>query len=373
MKNVIEKEKCCGCGACLDFCPNGSITMTQDDDGFLYPSINQNKCIDCEECIKSCPVINLKGKEKTEQNDAFAVFSKSKKVLEKSSSGGVFYHLAAKIINSGGTVFAAAYDENFKVIHKSAKTLDELEPLLKSKYVQSDMTGCFCEIRESLKNGSVLFCGTPCQCAAVKTNIKSDNLFVVSIACHGVPSPKTWENYLEWAQKENGAKLLECDMRDKSKGGWISYNFTLKFGNGKTRSTFYGKNKYFDVYIKNKGLRNTCYSCEFKGDNDIADITLADCWGAGEMLKKYNSLGTSAVSIKSRKGGELFKKITDEVVTQNLDFHKLQVFNPMIVSSATMPNDNKYNFNFEEMEKPKIGLMTRVFTIKNRLKMLFKK
>lgn len=51
-----EKSKCCGCWGCYNICPKSAITMEQDNEGFLYPSIDENVCIDCKMCLKVCPI-----------------------------------------------------------------------------------------------------------------------------------------------------------------------------------------------------------------------------------------------------------------------------------------------------------------------------
>ncbi|KAA3295388.1 F420H(2):quinone oxidoreductase, partial [Akkermansia sp. BIOML-A6] len=47
MDQIIEKDDCCGCGACAWACPRHCIKMVADAEGFLYPDINQDDCIDC--------------------------------------------------------------------------------------------------------------------------------------------------------------------------------------------------------------------------------------------------------------------------------------------------------------------------------------
>lgn len=54
---LVEKELCCGCEACRQICPPGSITMLPDEEGFLYPHINEDTCLECGQCRKVCPAI----------------------------------------------------------------------------------------------------------------------------------------------------------------------------------------------------------------------------------------------------------------------------------------------------------------------------
>ena len=67
MKEIIEKNKCCGCHACFNICPKDAISMQEDEKGFLYPVINEEKCINCNMCRKVCPVLNKKEEMKNKK------------------------------------------------------------------------------------------------------------------------------------------------------------------------------------------------------------------------------------------------------------------------------------------------------------------
>lgn len=58
-KNIVtlfdEKSECCGCSACMAVCPRSAIIMVEDEEGFLYPFINDKLCIKCHLCIGTCP------------------------------------------------------------------------------------------------------------------------------------------------------------------------------------------------------------------------------------------------------------------------------------------------------------------------------
>lgn len=51
-----RKEDCCGCTACYAICPKEAISMTEDEEGFEYPEIDDSKCIRCGRCLQVCPI-----------------------------------------------------------------------------------------------------------------------------------------------------------------------------------------------------------------------------------------------------------------------------------------------------------------------------
>jgi len=59
MAYVIDKEKCIGCGVCVDQCPAGAII--QEGDKYR---IDREKCTECGSCVDVCPVgaISKEGK-----------------------------------------------------------------------------------------------------------------------------------------------------------------------------------------------------------------------------------------------------------------------------------------------------------------------
>lgn len=58
MIQIKEKQNCCGCTACVAICPKNCIEMKEDDEGFLYPVVDQGKCVDCKACERVCPILN---------------------------------------------------------------------------------------------------------------------------------------------------------------------------------------------------------------------------------------------------------------------------------------------------------------------------
>lgn len=49
MAVTVDREKCNGCGNCVDVCPVQAITMTD-----MKAAIN-NDCVECGACVSLCP------------------------------------------------------------------------------------------------------------------------------------------------------------------------------------------------------------------------------------------------------------------------------------------------------------------------------
>ena len=54
MIKVKDKSACCGCAACVQICPKQCISLDEDKEGFLYPTVNRNLCIECGKCEAVC-------------------------------------------------------------------------------------------------------------------------------------------------------------------------------------------------------------------------------------------------------------------------------------------------------------------------------
>ena len=46
----VDKKECVGCGACVNVCSVGAISMVDDK-----AKIDSSKCIDCGRCVQVCP------------------------------------------------------------------------------------------------------------------------------------------------------------------------------------------------------------------------------------------------------------------------------------------------------------------------------
>lgn len=116
MIQITEKKNCSGCTACASVCPKDCIRMVADEEGFLYPFVDTKACIDCGACDRVCPIENPIKEDSAEQK-AYLVQHKDESIRLDSTSGGAFTAIATAVIEKGGVVFGAAYDESFHVHH----------------------------------------------------------------------------------------------------------------------------------------------------------------------------------------------------------------------------------------------------------------
>ena len=229
---------------------------------------------------------------------AFAFSADNKDILRRSSSGGAFYFLASYIIRLGGVVFGARMGFNGRVVHDMAETLDEIRPLMKSKYVQSTIGLTFLQCKQALIAGKwVLFSGTPCQINALLTfldtqGVDRKKLISVDVVCHGTPRSWIWERYLREIGYTHGK---EIDFRHK-RPSWDSYS--LKIGKDVFRIN---EDPYFWLFLNNYSLAESCFSCKCKGEDRRSDVTLGDFWGIKNVdAGSYNKGGTSLIVVRRR-------------------------------------------------------------------------
>lgn len=372
MIEIKDKSKCSGCHSCMNICPKNCIEMKVDQEGFWYPAVDKEKCIKCGLCEKRCPILNDMNIENTPH--AYACYNKDEEIRKESSSGGIFTLLASNIIDNGGIVYGAAFNQNFEVEHIEVTNKQDLSKLRGSKYVQSKLGNTYSKIKEHLnQNKLVYFSGTPCQIDGLLCflNKKYDNLICQDIVCHGVPSPKIWKHYLKKFDLEKNAKI---SFRDKSTG-WDSYSFSIKQDNNSFKELS-SQNEYMKVFLKDLCLRPSCYDCHSKSLHRNSDITLADFWGIKDVCPEmYDNKGTSLVFINSDKGKELFDKISNDIKYQEVDINEASKHNPSSFKSVNIPEKreeymaNIFNNQFDKYSKKytKLSLILRIKIFMARL------
>ena len=330
--SIIKKEKCCGCHACYNICPQSAINMFKDSEGFLYPSISVDKCINCGRCVQSCP--GIKFPEINNFNRAYACYAKNKVEHLSSSSGGFFSVLARQILQENGEICGAAFD-GVKVKHIVTNNSMDLDKIKKTKYVQSTIGEAYSQVEKTLKKGkTILFSGTPCQVAGLKLFLGKDydNLVCIDLICHGVPSPEVFARYL--SEKGKNHKIIAMSFRNKHPG---ERNRTLDYflDNGDKISETYEESLYIKGFIQNLYVRPSCFQCNYKGIKRCSDITIGDFLGIDEFYPEFsNYMGTSAVILHSEKGIEMFEKIKEHLEYIEVTSDEVGAWNPCIYRSV---------------------------------------
>ena len=344
-KHIVlsRKDKCFGCGACVQSCPLSCIEMKEDEEGFLYPSVNEEKCINCGKCISVCPYNN---RRQNEIKNIYAAINHNDEVRKNSSSGGTFYEIAKYVISSGGVVYGCAWDEQMVARHIRVDNLEEIIRLQGSKYVQSQLDDTYIRVRHDLQNKRfVLFSGTPCQVAGLKNfiGLEYKNLLLIDVLCHGVPSPKVYKDYVKVKENEYQSKIIDMNLRDKKKS-WHRLHTNIKFQNGKDYFVFCGYDKYMSMFLNNMSLRPSCFNCKFTTKTRQGDITLGDFWGIGKhIFDMDDDKGTSLVSINSDKGKEIWDTISEKFTYKETTYEIAESGNK-VLSKPTVKNANRDNF-----------------------------
>lgn len=310
----------------------------------------------------------------------FACYAKNENIRKCSSSGGIFYLLAEIILESGGIVVGAGYDEYFTVKHFFIEDKKEMFNILGSKYVSSELGETFGHIKEYLnENRKILFCGTPCQVAGLKSYLGKEygNLLAIDFICHGVPSPMVWKEYLTEISQ---AKIpIAINFRDKTTG-WNNYSLKINFSNKSIYSMPRHQDLYMQAFLKDITLRPSCYNCKFKKLMKHSDITLGDMWCADRVLPDmFDDRGLSMIWINTEKGNSIFEEIKHRINYKMIDSSFVTKYNPNALRSVKRPLERKvfymrFNKGYNIMDNMKYTTEGLPHTrIKRMIKKIIKK
>lgn len=315
--NVIadQLQSCTGCGLCQNTCPKSAISMQMSGNGFFYPHIDLEKCVDCGLCHKLCPTLLPPLTEERADVNIVALKAKNQQIRQKASSGGAFIMLSNAVLEDGGVVYGCAFDHQWLPVHSRAEIPASRDEMCGSKYVQSQVGTIYQCVEKDLKEGRlVLFSGTPCQVDAVHKFLQSrrvseDNLITVDLICHGVPSPKTWEEHVSQIRKKYGSPIHTVTFRKKDRIG-NSQALFITFENGKEYFSRSGHDLFYKYFLKNYHLRPSCYSCRYTSFARTSDVTLGDFGGSEKNPQfKSDNMGVSQVHINTQKGQVWFDRI----------------------------------------------------------------
>ena len=343
MKKITDipehKENCTGCMACVDVCPQSCIAITAGADGFFYPELDESKCIDCGKCRSICPIENKRTAD-TEQT-LYAAYAKAPDVKNRGSSGGMFELLAKHCLAQGYYVCGAAF-EGTTLKHRLIHREEDLPPLLKSKYLQSDTRGIYGQLLALLKNGQkVLFCGTPCQVSALVNVVPAqqrENLLTVDIICHGVPAQKTFDGYIQTLEQKHKEKIRAFSFRVKDNRYRHANGFRYITESGKQVNGIYTNSTFYNGFKRYLFFRESCYRCRYATVARVADITLGDFWGIEKHDPSANTdAGVSMIILNTPKGHQQFAAVKEDLVYKQYPLQYGVDANHCLSKSAVKP------------------------------------
>lgn len=334
---TYDLDKCCGCNTCAEICPKNAIFMQKNEEGFLYPVLDEKKCIHCGLCEAVCPEMSVP--EIRKPRAIYAVQYKKDNELFRSSSGGAFRFLADKIISDGGYVVGCTWNKKMEPVLSIAGTTDELEAMQGSKYLSSNAGTIYTKVKKLLDGGyKVLFTGMPCQCAGMIKFLRKpyENLITMDFLCHGVPSQDIFDSFRKSCEKKYGNRTMEAySFRDKEKHGWShSESFQIEnrkyYQHGLTSPYLYG-------FVKGYFNRYSCYSRLFRGEERFTDFTVCDFWGYERYYKKIDyRKGVSALQVNTEKAEQIFCEEKDKLIVHEVKRKEVAHENPDILECINL-------------------------------------
>lgn len=365
--------QCCGCRACADVCSKNAISYKTDTEGFYYPEVNAH-CVDCGLCRKVCPEINPIRTSVEETQQFIACLDKDKERRDTGSSGGIFGLLATSVLADEYLVCGAAFDDRLQLKHQFAFDESGIERLKKSKYLQSDSSSIYKQIKKYLQEGKkVMFVGTPCQCNALLNVVgqKRVNLVVVDFACHGVPSQELFDECMRLYEEKNHCKVVGYSFRHKPRRYGSPQNFLLnikKAGSDYQKAGSYYEEPFYCGFQKYITLRPSCYDCKWSNTERVADITLADFWGIEKVTQKWDRRDhPSLVLLNTEKGEKLFDNIKGQVKWFETTKVEAVRQNGSFVHPTEIKPEREFFFD-DYQKRPFEEVVKRHLTLKNRWK-----
>ena len=335
-----DKTQCCNCNGCTQICPKDAIYKIADEAGFVYPAIDPNKCIDCGLCQKVCAYQNIE--ETNSPSAVYAGGAVDKNTLKKAASGGIFAAVATHFLKQGATVYGAAIlreDNKFIVRHIGIDKIEDLPRLQGSKYLLSEINDCFIEVRKKLNNGeTVLFSGTPCQCAGLKGFLRKEypNLYLIDLICHGVPNQEFFNSFIDY----NYSGLKEISnfiFRDKTKGWELTGRIDYEDGK-KHKYIPAGTSSYYALFLDAQIYRENCYFCKYASKHRPGDLTIGDYWGIQKQHPELISSGqftpkegVSCIVVNTEKGSHLLDDINESVSLAPSSYEKVAARNAQLL------------------------------------------
>lgn len=173
----------------------------------------------------------------------------------------------------------------------------------------------------------------PCQVAAAKHYTKNhQNLYTIDLICHGTPSPKILEKFLD----DYDIKLVDLE-RIKFR---VKNSFKLE-QNGKQFAVPTVTDNYLLTFLNSTSYTENCYQCNYARLSRAGDITLGDSWGS-ELEKKIQDKGVSLILCQSEKGKKLIEQ--SDLVLKDVELKRAIEHNHQLQHPSQKPQQREAFF-----------------------------
>lgn len=311
---------CTGCGCCANICPVDAIELKYDDAGYLKPFVKTERCINCGRCVNACPAIHHQiNKAAFKKPLCYAAWAKEE-IRTKSSSGGFFTVLAEYIINRGGCVFGAIWENGFYCGIHRADSAKDIAPMRYSKYVQSNTHKTYQEVKDLLNEKKpIAYFGCPCQIAGLInyltaseiSDIQMEQLITVDLICFCAPSNQHFRKYLDENYGLDNVKNV--NFRDKSsREGWSPVSYKIELKSGDIIYPAISDDRYQMAFHKVLAKNDTCEECEYYRMPRPGDFSTGDFWGIELHDVSWNDRkGTSLILVNDKKAEKIIGEISE--------------------------------------------------------------
>ena len=308
-EDVVEQEKCVGCGTCEAVCPVNVIKLVN-----LQPTLT-GKCIECGICYGNCPrtdfVIDetemvLYGRTRTDEEKLTGVYSEvyaakavPQDIQDHAQDGGIVTALLAQFLSDGGdAVIVAGLDEDKAWVPKPviAKTREAVVKSAGTKYTPSPtLVGVKKAVKEE-KLEKIAVVGTPCQITGLtrmtegaKKNLKYRNAVDLKV---GLFCMETFDhdNFIKYLD-ENEVDVTQVTKFEIKNGRFYAYNGEERLDRARLKKV-------------KKLIRPCCTQCNDFA-NEFADISVGNVG---------SDRGYSTVLVRTERG----KQALDSAVKSGL-------------------------------------------------------
>lgn len=308
--HVLETHSlCCGCGACKTQCRFDAITIRQDENGFYRAYVDDDRCVRCSKCNEVCPMQESTDDVEIRKSKLYSYQDNDPAILAMSSSGGIGYRLAEYLHNTSCDIVGCKYDTSQgKAVHEllgAEESIDGIKLYSGSKYLQSEFNTALQIGKASMH--CVAFFGTPCQIAAARKIFKhQNNVVLIDLICHGVPTALLFNKYKQFLCEKHGINSIESISFRYKDGGWHNKHIFVKDGNKEYLSSE-NDDPFMQLFTFSTCYGKQCYECRWRSTS-AADIRIGDYWG--KRFEKDES-GVNMVIPITRKGEKILESINE--------------------------------------------------------------